>query len=367
MRAFADELAIAEFCETGSGSTPLRSNGDYFGGNVPWVKSGELRDSVVTTTEETVTDAGIRAARLRVVPKGTLLVAMYGATAGRTALLGVDATTNQAICHIRPDPKRADTRYLWFALQAKLPELLARRVGGAQPNISQETIRSTRVRLPPLPEQCRLAAVLDKADAVRRKRKQARALLDELLRSAFLDLFGDPIVNPKCWPLSAFDDVVRDGTAGNRKVPQDDYQISGKFPVIDQGAAFIGGWTDDEELLAQVDLPVVLFGDHTKTLKWVTAPFALGADGVKILIPRAALTPEYLYIACQLFPFPDVGYSRHFKFLKLWNIPIPDENLQKQYARIFRRIHSSLPRQETAIREAERLFNSLVAQAFSSS
>src|SRR5690606_29313487 len=123
----APQVPIAEFCETGSGSTPSRTNGDYFGGSVPWVKSGELRDGLVSATEETVTDAGIRAARLKVVPKGALLIAMYGATVGRTALLGIDATTNQAVCHVRPDPTRADTRYLWFALQAKLPELLARR------------------------------------------------------------------------------------------------------------------------------------------------------------------------------------------------------------------------------------------------
>src|SRR5206468_2688328 len=83
-----------------------------------------------------------------------------------TALLGIDATTNQAVCHIRPTSSEADTRYLWYALKSKLPELLAKRVGGAQPNISQETIRATRVRLPRLDEQRRIAAVLDRADAI---------------------------------------------------------------------------------------------------------------------------------------------------------------------------------------------------------
>ncbi len=194
-------VPIAEFCETGSGSTPPRSVAAYFGGTVPWVKSGELRDGILSETEECVTREGIQAARLKVVPAGSILVAMYGATIGRTTLLGIDATTNQAVCHVRPDPGRADTRYVWFALQAKLPEFLGRRVGGAQPNISQETIRSTTVYLPPLREQRRIADILDKADAIRRKRKEAIALTEALLRSAFLEMFGDPVTNPKGWDV----------------------------------------------------------------------------------------------------------------------------------------------------------------------
>jgi type I restriction enzyme, S subunit len=205
------ETALEEFCETGSGSTPSRAKlAEYYGGGIPWVKSGELREGTVTSTEESVTKAGAQAARLKLVPKGSLLVAMYGATVGRTALLGVDATTNQAVCHVRPDPSRADTRYVWFALQAKLPELLARRVGGAQPNISQETIRTTKIWLPPLPEQRRIADILDKADAIRRKRKETVALTEELLRSTFLEMFGDPVTNPKRLekqPLGALVDV----------------------------------------------------------------------------------------------------------------------------------------------------------------
>jgi type I restriction enzyme, S subunit len=212
------ETALAEFCETGSGSTPSRAKlGEYYGGTIPWVKSGELREGLVTSTQESVTDLGAQAARLKLVPKGSLLVAMYGATVGRTALLGVDATTNQAICHLRPDPSRADTRYVWFALQAKLPELLARRVGGAQPNISQETIRTTKIWLPSLPEQRRIADILDKADAIRRKRKEAVDLTEELMRSAFFEMFGDPVTNPKGWavkPLGELADIASGVTKG---------------------------------------------------------------------------------------------------------------------------------------------------------
>ena len=102
----ARRVPISEFCRTGSGTTPPRSNADaYYGGGIPWVKSGELREGEISKTEETVTELALQETPLKVAPAGALLVAMYGATVGRVGILKVPATTNQAICHIVPDPK----------------------------------------------------------------------------------------------------------------------------------------------------------------------------------------------------------------------------------------------------------------------
>lgn len=192
---------ISDFCQTGSGTTPSRQNLErYYGGNIPWVKSGELRETEIMQTEECVTEAAIQETSLKVVSSGALLVAMYGATVGRVGRLGIDAATNQAVCHIIPDESLAHAQYMFHALCAKASELVAKGVGGAQPNISQGTIKDTEIYLPPLEEQRRIAAILDKADAIRRKRLQALAETDTLLRSVFLDMFGDPVTNPKKLP-----------------------------------------------------------------------------------------------------------------------------------------------------------------------
>ena len=156
-------------------------------------KSGELREGIITATEETVTNKALASTSLRLVPPGAVLVAMYGATVGRVAQLGIEATTNQAVCHIVPNPCRIDSRYLLYAMQNAVPHLLASRVGGAQPNISQGIIRRTRVLLPPLPEQRRIAAILDAADALRAKRRAALAKLDALAQSIFIEMFGDDV------------------------------------------------------------------------------------------------------------------------------------------------------------------------------
>ncbi len=193
-------LQISSFCKTGSGTTPSRSKHDlYYGGGIPWVKSGELRESIISETEETVTQEALAETSLKLAPKGAILVAMYGANVGRVGILGIDATTNQAVCHIVPEKDKADSRYIFHALQQKLPEFISRSVGGAQPNISQQIIRETEILLPPIAQQKQIAAILDKAEELRALRRKALGELDAIVRSVFLEMFGDPVTNPKRW------------------------------------------------------------------------------------------------------------------------------------------------------------------------
>ena len=139
-----DMLAIGDFCRTGSGETPSRKEASrYFGGNIPWVKSGELREGVITETEETITELAVIESSAKFIPKGALLVAMYGATIGRVAKLGIDATSNQAVCHIQPDESLADMLYMFYALQAQVPHWLEKGVG-VRSQISAKKSSKTR-------------------------------------------------------------------------------------------------------------------------------------------------------------------------------------------------------------------------------
>lgn len=194
-------VKIAEFCKTGSGGTPSRTNLEFYDGDIPWIKSGELRETLITTASEFITELAVKNSSAKIVPKGAILLAMYGATVGRMAILEIDAATNQAVCNIVPDEKTAFPKYVYYALLNKVPYFLKNAIGGAQPNISQGMIKDTEITLPPLPEQKRIAAILDKADAIRRKRQQAIQLADDFLRAVFLDMFGDPVMNPKGWRL----------------------------------------------------------------------------------------------------------------------------------------------------------------------
>lgn len=130
--------------------------------------------------------------------------------------------------------------------------------------------------------------------------------------------------------LGAVDDV----TAGGPKVQRNRYLGSGRLPVVDQGKEFISGFTDDLSCRFQRPGPLVIFGDHTKVLKYVDFPFAIGADGVKVLRAKQGFDAKFVYHYLRTVHLPDAGYSRHFKFLKSANVPQPPLDEQRRIAAI---------------------------------
>ena len=223
---------ISTFCKTGSGGTPSRSNNAFFeNGTIPWVKSGELKNRYITEVEEYITDLAVEKSSAKLVSKGSLLIAMYGATVGEVSQLTFDATTNQAICNIQPDENVCDVNYLYRFLESSKPYLLNRRVGGGQPNISQGVIKDLEIPLPPLAEQRRIAAILDKADELRQKRQQAIEKLDQLLQATFIEMFGDPVSNPKGWVSSTLGEQCEVGTGSTPSRQNADY-FEGNIPWV---------------------------------------------------------------------------------------------------------------------------------------
>jgi len=134
---------------------------------------------------------------------------MHGANVGRVGILGIDATTNQAVCYLIPEKDKADSRYIFHALQQKLPEFISRSVGGAQPNISQQIIRETEVLLPPIAQQKRIAAILDKAEELRSLRRKTLGELDAIAPSIFLEMFGDAVKNDRNWQTAKMGDLLQ--------------------------------------------------------------------------------------------------------------------------------------------------------------
>lgn len=149
----------------GAGATPSRKSSGLYGGQIPWFKSGELTADFIDTSEETVTAEALRKSSLRLNQPGDVLVAMYGATIGKTSILRVEGTTNQAVCACTPF-EGFFNRYLLLLLKAYKSRLVGMGAGGAQPNISREKIISTVVALPPTEEQHRIVAKVDELMAL---------------------------------------------------------------------------------------------------------------------------------------------------------------------------------------------------------
>ena len=180
-----DAPPLADFCRTGSGGTPSRKKMQkyYEGGTIPWVKSGELREEVISSTSEYITQAALNETNVKLIPKDALLIALYGATVGRLGILGTQATTNQAVCHIIPNPLRADFRYMFHCLSNQVSYLVRRGVGGAQPNISQRIVKSLTIPLPPLDLQHRFATIVKSVEQQKARQQAHLAELNTLFAS----------------------------------------------------------------------------------------------------------------------------------------------------------------------------------------
>ena len=154
---------LSELADTESGGTPSRAVPDYFDGNIPWVTTSELNDSFIVTTNECITLKWLQNSSAKLFPKGTVLMAMYGATIGKLGILAIDATTNQACCAFFCND-RIDSKYLYYKLLFMRDELIALGSGAGQPNISQTVIKKLKIRVPSKPEQLRIAEQLTAAD-----------------------------------------------------------------------------------------------------------------------------------------------------------------------------------------------------------
>jgi type I restriction enzyme S subunit len=217
-------VKLGEIFKITSGGTPSRSKREYYeNGSIAWIKTGDLHNKFITHASEFITEAGLQSSSTRIYPKNTILVAMYGATIGACSILKIEACTNQACAAFTPNEK-VDTLFLYYLLKYSQPKFINAGAGGAQPNISATFLKNFEIPLPPLDEQKRIAAILDKADAIRQKRQQAITLADDFLRSVFLDMFGDPVTNPKGWDEVILKDIadIRSGVTKGKIVKDDD-------------------------------------------------------------------------------------------------------------------------------------------------
>jgi len=154
------EVELGDICFTTSGGTPSRQNKSFYEGNIPWVKSGELDKGLILDSEEHISEEAIKKSSAKLFPKGTLLFALYGATIGKMATLGVPAATNQAICGIYENEVLI-SKYLYHYLSNKKRELIGKGIGGAQPNISQTILKQLLIPIAPLPEQRAIVAKIE--------------------------------------------------------------------------------------------------------------------------------------------------------------------------------------------------------------
>lgn len=166
--------------------------------------------------------------------------------------------------------------------------------------------------------------------------------------------------------LRPFEKVALPKSDKGKRIKQRDYLTSGKLAVIDQGQSDIGGYTDDESMCFSGTLPVIIFGDHTRAVKLVNHPFAVGADGIKIFSPASDVLPKYLYYWMKSAPIENRGYGRHYQYLRKLSVPVPSlakqqtivDEIEKQFSRLdeavanLQRVKANLKRYKASVLKA---------------
>ena len=167
------------------------------------------------------------------------------------------------------------------------------------------------------------------------------------------------------WKEVEFLDCLEKEASSNKlKLQGKEFLIEGKYPIVDQGEDFIAGYTNDKSKIYSEKLPVIIFGDHTRIFKFVNFPFALGADGVKILVPKKNLDAKYLYYVLRNLYLPSAGYSRHYKFLKSKKIPLPPLQTQKKIVAILEKAEKLKQRREQADKLTDEYLKSVFNEMF---
>jgi len=382
-----DLKTLVEIGNWGSGGTPLSSRMEYYNGTIPWLIIEDLNDNIVIKSQRTITELGLKNSSAKMVNPGTLLIAMYGSI-GKLGVAGIKCATNQAIAFCEILNESIDIWYIFYYLLYSRPKLLNEGRGNTQQNINQTFLKDYPIPLPPLPEQQRIAAILQKADRIRQLRRYARQLSDTYLQSVFLEMFGDPETNPKGWKVGIVNDLIQEsqyGTSTKSNSERKGYPILGMSNItfagnLDLSSIAYVELTDNEFRELQLERGDVIFNRTNstelvgKTTYWnVELDAVLASYLVKLKLNRKAL-PEFFSFLLNTSSYKNLFQERCKKavgqsnvsptLLKEFPVFIPPIELQKQFSNLVNSYQLLAKKQVESSRQAEHLFQSLLQRAF---
>ena len=384
-----DKIQLGDIYKITSGGTPSRKKDEYYnGGIIPWIKTGDLKNTEIHAPSECITELGLQNSSTKLFPCDTILLALYGATIGACSILKIEAATNQACGALLPNPKIVNERFTYYYLKSIKSELIRKGVGGAQPNISGGILKSIQIPLPPLPEQKRIATILDEADHLRQKDKQVIEKYNLLSQSVFLEMFGDPVTNPKGWEERTLLDVctkITDGTHHSpplvkEGIPYITAKHIKEFEVVFESKPTYVDEKHHKEIYARCSPEygdVLYIKDGATTGKAAvnkySFPFSMLSSLALLKVDIEVITSQYLThwlnnkIVKELLLRGMSGAAiKGFTLTKIkkFKINLPPIELQNQFANIIIQIEQQKSQAQKSLEKSEDLFQSLLQRAF---
>lgn len=390
-------VPIGDLCEFLNGGTPSKANVDFWDGDIPWITSAEINDGEVAPPRFKITQDAIDESSTRLVPAGTLLLVIRTGV-GKVGIAPYDLTFNQDINAVLPDPKRLDKQYLRRFLESQGDHFEKFSRGATVKGITREHLGRLAIPIPfpddprrSLAEQKRIAAILDKADAIRRRRQEAARLADTLIPSVFYEMFGRTNAELQRWPMSPLGEYIVEGPQNGLYRPASEYGSGTRIVRID---SFYHG-----ELCHLDQLKRVRLEDDT-IQKWLlrsddllinrvnsteflgksaivpehNEPMVFESNMMRFRVDTDRLAPRFLIAMLQTRLIkgqilkkerPAVNQSSiNQDDVKGLKVPTPPIELQRDFAKRVPAMQRQRDAQPPRAEAADTLFNSLVQRAF---
>lgn len=378
---------LGNLCEIVSGSTPKTNIENYWNGTYCWITPAEINDEsiVIDNTVRKITALAVKDTSLRLLPKGTVLLSSR-APIGKVAIAGIDMYCNQGFKNFVCS-ESIHNKYLFWYLKKNNAYLNSLGRGATFKEISKSIVENLEIPLPPLATQKHIADILDAADALRRKTQQIVESYDELAQSIFLEMFGDPVSNPKGWEMNRFCDLfesrlgkmldVKKQIISDESIPYlgNSNVLWGKFNLDNLQQMTFSEKEKEIYSLKKGDLLICEGGEAGRCAIW-------NDDNSKILFQKAIHRARKIskkinvcYVQMTLLFLKQRGGLKNYltsatiqhltgEKLKQVPIPTPPLDLQKLFAEKIALIEQQKELAKQSLTESENLFNTLLQKAF---
>ncbi len=377
-------VRLEEICEINMGKTPSRNNLNYWGGTNSWVSIADLKGEVyINKTKECITDEGIKVSGIKSVPPNTLLYS-FKLSIGKVAITNKIIYTNEAIVALPIlDTNKLDLKYFYWAMQVvNISGIGDKAVMGL--TLNKEKLKQLQIPLPPLPVQQRIAAILDAADALRRKDRELLKKYDELAQAIFIDMFGDPVKNEKGWETVNLGNLT-EISSGSTPSRSDEKNFFGSIPWVKTGEVNGRIILETEEKISENALKksscklypsgsiiVAMYGQgKTRGQVGLLGITATTNQACAVLPPNDNINFKYLYNLLKLL-YNDLrslgrgGNQPNLNagLLKNYHIINPPIFLQDKFVERIQLIEKQKELKEETLIKSEKLFQVLIKRNF---
>lgn len=375
---------LGSLCQFLNGGTPSKDNPSYFEGDIPWITSADITQPIANTARSFITAEAIEGSATNRVEKGTVLFVTRTGV-GKVAIAGIDLCFSQDITAIKPDSSKLDAGYLVHFLRTK-QEYFERRARGATiKGITRDVVTDLEIPVPPLPEQRRIAAILDQADALRAKRREALAQIDSLTQSIFIEMFGCAQTIYEKWPVKALGEMLEFLTSGSRGWAEYYAETGALFLRIQNvcrdeldltDVAYVSAPESAEARRTEVREGDVLLSITADLGRTAVIPTGIGKAHINqhlSILRTKAVVPRYLsaFIASPAGQREVMGRNKqgvkaglNFDDIRAFRIPVPPDSLQRDFVLRAEEVGRQTQVHNQSLKTLDELFASLQHRAF---